>query len=131
MNDRQRRFADGVLSGLSATEAYEKAGYKARGAAAESKASRLVRNGKVAAYMAEKRKETEAEIKLTKTIVFDRLHEIVTKGEDRDSISAIARAAKMLGWDAPEKSEVREVLDWAPPDTTTLAAINGTGRKPD
>lgn len=65
LSDQQRRFADGILKGKSQREAYESAGYKARGDSADSKAARLVRNGKVAAYLAEKRQKLEKETEIT------------------------------------------------------------------
>jgi phage terminase small subunit len=48
-NARHERFAQNVVKGLSATEAYEKAGYKP----SEAHASRLAGNGKVRARVAE------------------------------------------------------------------------------
>jgi phage terminase small subunit len=45
----QHKFVNNLLIGMDQKNAYIKAGYKARGNSAESKASRLVRNGKVKA----------------------------------------------------------------------------------
>jgi len=45
----QQNFVNNLLKGMDQKNAYIKAGYKARGNSAESKASRLVRNGKVKA----------------------------------------------------------------------------------
>lgn len=53
---RQERFVHGILGGLSQREAYERAGYVARGAAADVQASRLVRNPKVAARLESERR---------------------------------------------------------------------------
>lgn len=57
---RQQRFVDLVLSGIPAGRAYEQAGYKARGNAAETCAARLLRNAQVAAAVAA-RLETQAQ----------------------------------------------------------------------
>lgn len=48
MNDTQRRFVDEYLVDLNATAAYKRAGYSAKGNAAESAAARLLRNVQVA-----------------------------------------------------------------------------------
>ncbi len=45
----QERFKNNILKGMDGKNAYIKAGYKARGAAAEVNASRLLRNAKVKA----------------------------------------------------------------------------------
>lgn len=48
---QQQRFVEEVFKGVPMSTAYVNAGYRARGKSAESKASRLVRNGKVAWYL--------------------------------------------------------------------------------
>lgn len=50
-NQKHEKFASGVASGLSASESYVKAGYSKGGA--EASASRLLRNAKVRARVAE------------------------------------------------------------------------------
>ena len=56
LNEKQRKFVVlHVAGGFSMTKAYRMAGYQARGKAAESAASRLLRNVKVAAYADELR----------------------------------------------------------------------------
>lgn len=59
LSDQQRRFADGILQGRTQRDAYANAGYKARGASADANAARLLKNAKVAAYLAEKRAKLE------------------------------------------------------------------------
>lgn len=49
LRGKQQRFVEEYLIDLNATAAYQRAGYKARGNAAEANASRLLRNAKVAA----------------------------------------------------------------------------------
>lgn len=53
LDERQKKFADSFLETGNATESYKKAGYKAKGNAAEASASRLLRNVKVKAYIDE------------------------------------------------------------------------------
>ena len=48
LNERQRRFVEELETGISATEAAQRAGYSA--ATAASQASRMLRNDKVLAY---------------------------------------------------------------------------------
>lgn len=50
---RRRAFAEHVAGGCSATEAYRRAGYKAKGHSAEAAASVLMRNLEVQAVIAE------------------------------------------------------------------------------
>lgn len=57
LNERQRRFADNVLRGMTQEEAYIAAGYKSKGAAARKNASRLMTNEDVQAYLNDRRAE--------------------------------------------------------------------------
>jgi phage terminase small subunit len=65
MNIRQQRFADAVLNGMTGSEAYAHAGYKARGNAAETNAARLLRNAQVAAYVRAVREKATMATELT------------------------------------------------------------------
>ena len=128
LNDRQRRFAEFVVNGESAAEAYRLAGYKGRGSAATSGAHEIMTKPDVAAYIKQLRSEASASVALSRDKALDRLSAIVSEGSDRDAIAAIARAAKMLGWDEPARVEQKlSTLDFDPPDTTGLDAINGVG----
>lgn len=64
LNDRQRRFAQLVVSGRPAGRAYEEAGYDARGASADSAAERLMRSVEVAGLIEELRAENRKASKL-------------------------------------------------------------------
>ena len=56
LSDRQRRFCDLVLEGVPAGRAYERAGYKPRGDAADQSASRLINHSAaVVAYLEARR----------------------------------------------------------------------------
>lgn len=60
-NQRHELFAQGIAKGLTAKDAYIKAGYKARDNAAESAAARLFRNVQVQARLAEIAAELESQ----------------------------------------------------------------------
>ena len=64
LTNLQGRFKNNILKGMDGKAAYIKAGYKARGAAAEVNASRLLRNAKVAAAIekAQKKAADKAEV---------------------------------------------------------------------
>ena len=66
----QERFKNNILSGMDGKTAYFEAGYRARGAAAEVNASRLLRNAKVRAKLEEGRKKAayKAEISLIRIL---------------------------------------------------------------
>jgi phage terminase small subunit len=53
VNEQQKRFADYYIETGNATEAYRRAGYKAKGKSAEVNASRLLTNAKVKTYIDE------------------------------------------------------------------------------
>ncbi|MFE8704127.1 terminase small subunit [Cytobacillus sp. FJAT-54145] len=52
MNEQQKRFADYYIECGNASDAYKKAGYKAKGKSIEVNASRLLANAKVSEYVA-------------------------------------------------------------------------------
>ena len=60
LTPKQLRFIDEYLIDLNATAAYKRAGYSARGNAAETNAARLLRNAQVAAIL-KKRQEAQQE----------------------------------------------------------------------
>jgi phage terminase small subunit len=57
LTPKQRKFAEEYCIDLNATAAYIHAGYKARGHAAESNASRLLSNAEIQKAIAKKQKE--------------------------------------------------------------------------
>jgi phage terminase small subunit len=61
----QERFKNNILKGMDAKSAYIKAGYRARGAAAEVNASRLLRNAKVAAAIEKGQKKAADKAEVT------------------------------------------------------------------
>jgi phage terminase small subunit len=79
LNARQLRFALGVLEGKDATNAYIGAGYKARGHAAESSASKLLRKPEVQAFLAERRAQVTQQTTLSVAWVLQKLEENVDR----------------------------------------------------
>lgn len=78
LTEQQRLFADEFLVDLNATAAYLRAGYKAKGNAAESAASRLLRNVKVVEYLAEKRVARSERVEVTQDEVLRELRAVMT-----------------------------------------------------
>jgi phage terminase small subunit len=78
LTEQQKRFADEFLVDLNATAAYKRAGYKAQGNAAEVCASQLLRNPKVAEYLAGRRAARIERIEITQDEVLRELRNVMT-----------------------------------------------------
>ena len=59
LNEKQKRFADYYIESGNATESYKRAGYIAKGNAAEVNSNRLLRNDKVKEYIDNRNKDLE------------------------------------------------------------------------
>lgn len=57
LTEKQKRFAEGIVKGLTQEQAYVQAGYKCRGATARSRASHMATYSNVQAYISELRSE--------------------------------------------------------------------------
>ncbi len=75
---KQKKFADEYLVDLNATAAYRRAGYVAKGNAAEVNASRLLSNAKVQMYIQERMAEREKRTGITQDMVLQRWWAIAT-----------------------------------------------------
>lgn len=128
LNDRQRLFAQHLVSGMPAGRAYEKAGYETTGNTSEAEASRLLRNPKLATYIEELRRKSDDAIEYARAQLLDfHVRVLQAKPEDAGPQSDISEVRmskqgpyfavidkhkssdalrKMLGWDKPEKVEV-------------------------
>ncbi len=94
---RQQRFVEEFLLDGNATAAYIRAGYAARGNAAESAACRLLRNVQVSAAIAAAQAARSARTQITQDWVLERLHaEALFTGEGA-SHSARVAALKLAG----------------------------------
>lgn len=69
LTPKQQRFVQEYLIDLNATAAYKRAGYVAKGNAAEVNASRLLRNAQVAAEVARRSKKVAEKYELTEELV--------------------------------------------------------------
>lgn len=78
LNARHKKFADEYLKDLNATAAYIRAGYKAKGGAAEASAARLLRNAKVSDYIQKRMQDREQRTEITQDMVLKRWWSIAT-----------------------------------------------------
>lgn len=92
-NARHERFAQELAKGSSATAAYAAAGYEP----SEQNASRLTRNDKVAARVAELKERAAEKAVVTVASLTERLLNIAKKGEDKTEapLLSVSRAALM------------------------------------
>lgn len=92
-NTRHERFAQELAKGKSQAEAYAEAGYTP----SEPNASRLTRNDKVQARVAELQDRAAARTEITVAGITDRLLKIAEKGEQSKAapMLSVARAALM------------------------------------
>lgn len=73
IDPKHQRFADEYLIDFNGGAAYERAGYKSRGAAAHAAASRLLCRGEVQAYLAQRQQELQAKFEITQEQVVARI----------------------------------------------------------
>lgn len=131
---QQRRFADFYLIGKPAGRAYEMAGYAVEGGTADSNAWRLLRNEKVSAYVREMRRRAAESAMMEREELVGFLCSVIRTAPDDVSggsplaqefqteeteigsrtkvrmvgkIEAAKQLAQMLGWNEPEKAEVK------------------------
>lgn len=107
LNARQRRFVEGVASGMAAGRAYEAAGYRATGDTADQAASRLLsRNVKVATALAEVQSATP---EIADRAERQRWWTRVFRGHEDADMRARLKASELLakaGGDFVEKREI-------------------------
>ncbi len=97
LSDKQAAFVREYLIDLNASAAYQRAGYKAIGNAAESAASRLLRNVQVAEAIAAAQAERVARTEVTQDWVVERLKAEATLEGENSSHSARVSALRWLG----------------------------------
>lgn len=92
-NAKHELFAQGVAKGLSATEAYEKAGYRPH----QPSASRLLSNAMVQARVAELKEKAAEKAVITTAAITERLLSIAAKAETSTEapMLSVARASLM------------------------------------
>lgn len=79
LNAKQERFAHEFLVDLNMTDAYKRAGFKATGHAAESNASRLMKNAEVQAIIQAGRKEVAQKTLVSVEYVVTGLKEVAER----------------------------------------------------
>lgn len=110
---KQLAFAKGILSGKTGSDAYRSA-YATKGtnnSTIARNAHELSSHPEIIAYIAQERAKLDGEDLLTRKEAVAILAKIA-KGKDRgashrDKIAAVTQASKMLGYDAPTKTEVK------------------------
>ena len=115
LHPRQERFVALVTSGLPAGRAYEQAGYRSRGNAADVGASKLVRNPKVARALGAQREATLKAPRMSREEKLGILEGIAGNGSApaRERIAAIKVHNEMTGENteppaAPARNDLME-----------------------
>lgn len=129
ITDRMRMFCEGIMSGFTAVAAYERAGYSARGDAADVCASKLIRIPKVAAYLETLRAQAIAKAGFTRDDLVGWLVDVIKTpvsevGEGHrlaqkvkvdemgmmiempGKLGAAKQLAEVMGWNKPQEVKV-------------------------
>jgi phage terminase small subunit len=99
LNIRQQRFAEFVVSGMPATQAYIKAGYKTTEKAAGANSARLIENDKIKALIAKLRAPDTARAVLTKDEKREILADLIRKRKitPSDIVRCMAEDSRLAG----------------------------------
>jgi hypothetical protein len=95
--ERQQRFIEFYFLNPNRVEAYQKAGYKARGHSAEVAADRLLKKAAVQEALAKLREERSRQVQLSGREVIERLWEESQYRGPGNSHAARVRALQLLG----------------------------------
>lgn len=116
MTDKQRRFAEAVLDGMTFADAYRHAypvSLKWSQDMLSVEASRSAAHPKIRAYVQARQAELRAAAQLNREDLLTALGKIVKRvGKDANAqatavVAATAQASRMLGCDAPTKIEMK------------------------
>ncbi len=139
LNTRQEKFCQLVADGMSASQAYRKAGYSAKDVNVAG--PRLMANVRIKERLEGLRKRSEARSEISRAdAVAWLVAQITTPVEELDPVrgvdervkwagvklKAMERLARMLGWDQPEKLDVG-VVDPLGELLRSIRARNGHG----
>ncbi len=109
LNERQEKFCQALVGGMSATQAYIQAGYSANNAV--SCAARLRKQPPVAARLAALRAGNAQAGQTQRSDLLRNLDWVMERAKEKgalgDMIRAVTQYSKMCGYDAPEKFEAR------------------------
>ena len=114
LTPKQQRFVDAYLISLNATHAYREAGYRGTGNVAEAAASRLLRNVKVVAAIAERRQDLQTSTQVTQERV---IHELALVG--------FADMATYVTW-GPDGVSIKESVSLHPEHTRVVGSVSQT-----
>ena len=113
LNAMQEKFCQLVTEGMPAYQAYSKAGYKAKGAAARSNSSNLVTNQNIVDRLEELRAKSASNSVKTAQEVKEGLSRLMDSAEKEGDYSGFTqlsnRLAKMEGHDEPDKVQISTV----------------------
>ena len=125
LNARQEAFCRWLAEGKSQQQAYIDAGYDARGRSAETKASRLVSNGKIASRVAELQAKAAEKTGITIKSLTDDLIRLRKLAEANSQVAAgvaaVGLIAKLHGL-IVEKQELRAEVISRPPLEIALSS---------
>ncbi|WP_404273380.1 terminase small subunit [Yersinia similis] len=125
----QRRFVTALLEGANQTEAYRRAGGKAKGDGERSKASQLVTNSNVQAFLQSVQHETVNEAIMTYTEAMERLtlmgrttiHDIATFGNYQIGEDEDGQPVFQASWKFKDSKNIK-------PEHLTAVAELSTGK---
>lgn len=113
MNEQQKRFADYYIETGNATDAYKRAGYKAKGKSAEVNASRLLGNAKVKTYIDELINGKDSERIAKQDEVLEFLTKVLRGEMDEEFALGVGKGAQTLirkELDGKERIKAAELL---------------------
>lgn len=125
-NPRHERFAQELAKGKSQSEAYQAAGYEP----SEPNASRLTRNDKVQARVAELQERSALRVEVTQASLIEEAEQVRAKALEAGQFSAAVAAIREKGVLAGIRVEKRESTHKADPKAMTddeLALIASAG----
>jgi phage terminase small subunit len=113
VNEQQKRFADYYIETGNATEAYRRAGYKAKGKSAEVNASRLLSNAKVKTYIDDLINSKDSERIAKQDEILEFLSKVLRGQVDEEFALGVGKGEQMLvrkEVDAKDRIKAAELL---------------------
>lgn len=99
LSAKHKMFADEYLKDLNATAAYKRAGYEAKGNAAEVNAARLLRHAQVSAYIQERMNKRAEKLEISAEYVLNNIKTIGERCMNAEKLDAqgALKAQELLG----------------------------------
>jgi phage terminase small subunit len=113
VNEQQKRFADYYIETGNATDAYRRAGYKAKGKSAEVNASRLLSNAKVKTYIDDLINSKDSERIAKQDEILEFLSNVLRGQVDEEFALGVGKGEQMLvrkEVDAKDRIKAAELL---------------------